>query len=54
MRLSGCEANPFNRLDGEDILVCMERSDKALYEAKRTGRNKVVIADTTKGIGVIG
>ena len=30
---------------GEDIQISMERADKALYDAKRTGRNKVTVAD---------
>ncbi len=30
--------------EGEDIRQTLERADKALYEAKRTGRNKVVLA----------
>jgi diguanylate cyclase (GGDEF)-like protein len=29
----------------EDIHVTMERADRALYDAKRTGRNKTIIAD---------
>ncbi|MBL4679449.1 MAG: GGDEF domain-containing protein [Pseudomonadales bacterium] len=29
----------------EDIEQTMDRADKALYDAKRTGRNKVIIAD---------
>ena len=29
--------------EGEDIEIMLNRSDKGLYEAKETGRNKVVI-----------
>tara|TARA_E500000331_G_scaffold357776_1_gene420914 strand:+ start:811 stop:1035 length:225 start_codon:yes stop_codon:yes gene_type:complete len=29
----------------EDIHVAMERADRVLYDAKRTGRNKIIIAD---------
>jgi len=29
---------------GEEIQTMLERVDKALYDAKRTGRNKIVIA----------
>jgi len=37
---------------GEDIAASLERSDKALYEAKHTGRNKAVIADALEDLRV--
>ena len=35
---------------GEGIEQTMDRADKALYDAKRTGRNKIVMADTDQTI----
>lgn len=36
----------------EDIETAMDRADKALYDAKRTGRNKVVIADSDQQVSI--
>lgn len=36
----------------EDIETTMDRADKALYDAKRTGRNKLVIANTDREISI--
>jgi diguanylate cyclase (GGDEF)-like protein len=35
---------------GEEIQQTMDRADKALYDAKRTGRNKIVMAETDQTI----
>jgi diguanylate cyclase (GGDEF)-like protein len=35
---------------GEEVELSMDRADKALYDAKRTGRNKIVIADVDQTI----
>lgn len=35
---------------GEEIEQTMDRADKALYDAKRTGRNKIVMAETDQTI----
>jgi diguanylate cyclase (GGDEF)-like protein len=35
---------------GEDVEQSMDRADKALYDAKRTGRNKIVIAEADQTI----
>ncbi|MEX0942217.1 MAG: GGDEF domain-containing protein [Pseudomonadales bacterium] len=37
----------------EDVETTMERADKALYDAKRTGRNKVVIADSDQNVSIV-
>jgi diguanylate cyclase (GGDEF)-like protein len=37
----------------EDVETTMERADKALYDAKRTGRNKVVIADSGQNVPLV-
>ncbi len=36
----------------EDIETTLDRADKALYDAKRTGRNKLVIANTDREISI--
>ncbi len=35
---------------GEEVEQSMDRADKALYDAKRTGRNKIVIAEADQAI----
>jgi diguanylate cyclase (GGDEF)-like protein len=35
---------------GEEVEQSMDRADKALYDAKRTGRNKIVIAEADRTI----
>ena len=34
----------------EEVAQTMDRADKALYDAKRTGRNKVVVADSGRSL----
>ncbi len=37
---------------GEEVQVTLDRADRALYDAKRTGRNKIIIAESHQGLKV--
>jgi diguanylate cyclase (GGDEF)-like protein len=44
----GCALFPRDGKNGDEL---RKRSDQALYEAKRTGRNRIVIASQVEGLG---